>query len=185
MGLYKNDTVIRRRIKQKYEFLAEDVRSLEEPSDSELQEYLDAHEERYAEDTELSFKHVFFSYDKHGIDAEKVAAENLSKTDATTWDSLGDSSRVLESEYAGVTQFEVARVFGAEFAKELGSIAVSTWSGPHQSGYGEHLVFIEMKEEGEKPELEQVRELVLEDYQSAQREKFLESLYVELSKNTY
>ena len=77
MGLDENDSVIRRRLRQKLEFLAEDFAALAEPADADLQAYLDAHVERYALSPRLSFQHVFVSEEKRGADAEDEALELL------------------------------------------------------------------------------------------------------------
>ena len=45
MGLDRDDTVIRRRLRQKLEFLVEDARDAAPPTDAELQAWLDAHPE--------------------------------------------------------------------------------------------------------------------------------------------
>ena len=41
LGLDRDDTVIRRRLRQKMEFVSDDVASVREPTDAELQAYLD------------------------------------------------------------------------------------------------------------------------------------------------
>lgn len=47
MGLDKDDTIIRRRLRQKMEFLSEDAAAQAEPSDAELQAYLQAHPDSF------------------------------------------------------------------------------------------------------------------------------------------
>src|ERR1041384_3598808 len=43
MGLDADDTIVRRRMRQKLEFLAEDAEASEEPSDAQLAEWLQSH----------------------------------------------------------------------------------------------------------------------------------------------
>ena len=47
IGLDRNDTIIRRRIRQKLEFLTKDIADQQEPSDEELQTYLDEHADKF------------------------------------------------------------------------------------------------------------------------------------------
>ena len=54
MGLDKDDTIVRRRLAQKVEFLMDDVSGVTEPDDVTLQAYYDKHAERYREPPRLS-----------------------------------------------------------------------------------------------------------------------------------
>src|SRR5215213_12044836 len=59
-GLDRDDAVIRRRVRQKMEFLAEDI-SVPEPNDAQLAAYLAANPERFRAEDNLTFRHVFLS----------------------------------------------------------------------------------------------------------------------------
>ena len=59
-GLDRDDVVIRRRVRQKMEFLAEDM-SVPEPNDEQLAAYLAANPERFRAEDHLTFRHVFLS----------------------------------------------------------------------------------------------------------------------------
>ena len=54
IGLDRDDTIIRRRLRQKMEFISEDIAAQAEPSDQELQAYLDSHSDSYRVDPRLS-----------------------------------------------------------------------------------------------------------------------------------
>ena len=183
MGLDQNDIVIRRRVKQKVEFLAEDAGSLTEPEESVLAEYLEANADKYKKHPNFTFKHVFFSFDKHGVEAEKIAESSLEKVSVKNWSSLGDHSIAIDQEFEEYSLADIARTFGNDFATEIEGVSLETWKGPIESGYGHHLVFVEKKEEGRVPELREIREVVLADYQDKVREDFLNRLYVELKSN--
>ena len=49
MGLDRDDVVIRRRMAEKLEFLAQDLALMAPPTDEELQAYFDEHRDRYEE----------------------------------------------------------------------------------------------------------------------------------------
>ena len=57
-GLDRDDFVIRRRVRQKMEFLAEDMAAAE-PSDEQLAAYLASNPERFRTEDRLTFHHVF------------------------------------------------------------------------------------------------------------------------------
>ncbi len=51
------------------------------------------------------------------------------------------------------------------------------WTGPIESAYGTHLVFVTLSEPGRLPALAQVREAVLREWTNARREELLEANY--------
>jgi hypothetical protein len=59
-GLDRDDLVIRRRVRQKMEFLAEDM-SVPEPSEERLAAYLAANPERFRTEDHLTFHQIFLS----------------------------------------------------------------------------------------------------------------------------
>lgn len=183
MGLDRDDTVVRRRIKQKFEFLAEDAGSVVAPTEAELLVYMKENAERYIKPVNHTFRQVFFSYDSHGIEAAQKATAALKKVSAANWEKLGDTSIVLRTEYFDSSEFEVARVFSREFASGIAKLPVGSWAGPIKSGYGAHLIYIEARTGGQIPELNEVLEVVENDYRNQLRENYLENLYVEIKKN--
>jgi hypothetical protein len=66
LGLNRDDTVIRRRLKQKLEFVAEAAGMATEPTDDDLRAYLAAHPDSYRTDARVSFVHVFLSAERRG-----------------------------------------------------------------------------------------------------------------------
>ena len=73
MGLDRDDSVVRRRMAQKLEFLSQDLVD-ENPSESELRGFFEEDSERFAEPVRLSFRHVYLNPDRRG-DALKIYAE--------------------------------------------------------------------------------------------------------------
>ena len=78
MGLDQDDVIVRRRMRQKFEFLAEDLATRRSPTNQELEAYLQRHPEKYHEEPAISFAHIFFSRQKHGASTETVANSLLS-----------------------------------------------------------------------------------------------------------
>ncbi len=66
MGLDKDDTIVKRRMVQKMDFLAEDLSDLREPSREELKEWFTKNAGRFTLPGRVSFRHLYFSFDKHG-----------------------------------------------------------------------------------------------------------------------
>lgn len=186
MGLDQDDIVIRRRLRQKLELLAEDVASLAAPTDQDLQSYLQANVEDFAIEPRLTFRHVYFSRDRRGEDAGKDATQLLQRiaTDgpAGDFEQLGDPLP-LPFELRDIRESEVARLFGTVFTDGLKGVEVGQWSGPVESGFGPHLVFVEAREAGRLPQLPEVRDAVQREWLSERRREAVDSLYERLAEN--
>ena len=185
LKLGKDDTVIRRRLRQKFEFVSEDIATQMEPTDADLETYLKAHADQYASEPRFTFVQVYFNPDKHGNNLAQDASHLLAqlrageKQDITT---LGDVS-LVEQRFTSTTASEVSKLFGATFAKALDGVVLGQWQGPIPSGYGVHLVKISERSEGQPPDLSKVREAVRRDWLSARRLEMSEGLYRELLKH--
>ena len=77
MGIDRNDTVIRRRLRQKFEFLTDDVAATIVPTNEELTAYLTANAEAFLTDTTYSFEQVYINPDQPGADLEAQVEEQL------------------------------------------------------------------------------------------------------------
>ena len=99
MGLDKDDTIVKRRMAQKMQFLAEDVAAAHEPSTAELKAWFEKNRSKFALPSRYSFRHLYFSPDKRGKNAQEDAAKALAKIAGQPEDSklavsLGDSVHV-------------------------------------------------------------------------------------------
>jgi hypothetical protein len=186
MGLEQDDIVIRRRLRQKLELLAEDVASLAAPGDKELQAYLDTHGEEFMIEPRLTLRQVYFSRDRRGAAAEQDALTLLQRitTDGPEgeFETFGDPLP-LPPELQNLREGEIARLFGTVFTDGLKGIETGRWSGPVESGFGIHLVFIEERVEGRAPELDEVRGAVQREWLSKRRVEAVDSLYERLAEN--
>lgn len=180
MGLDENDTVIRRRLRQKLEFLAEDFAALAQPSEADLQQYLDDHPEQYAIEPQLTFQQVFFSEDKRGAAAEQDALAALSILRSAASDNqlanAGDSLSLPESMQQVPLQ-DISRLFGDTFASDLAALPVGTWQGPVRSGYGLHLVRVIERQDSRIPALAEVQQAVSRDWLAEQQRQTGKAFY--------
>jgi len=183
LGLDRDDTVVRRRLRQKLEFISEDAAASLEPTEAQLGEFLAAHAQDYAVEGRLSFRQVFLDPQRRGAALESDALALLdalrSRAGTPDLDRLGDRL-MLEATYGDVSGTDVARLFGEAFAAALLKVPVGEWSGPLRSGYGVHLVRVDAREPGRAPPLAEVREQVRRDWAAAQRRALLDSQYQSL-----
>ena len=174
MGLDRDDTVIRRRLRQKMEFISEGVAEAVEPTDAQLQAYLDGHAEKFVEPAQFSFQQVFLSRERRGAavqrDAERVLGELVAGRGAVDPQVLGDPT-LLPPTLERATSQEVANVFGTEFAAQLDEAPVGQWSGPVQSGFGLHVVRVDARKPGAMPTLDAIRPIVEREWRVVQQQQ--------------
>jgi hypothetical protein len=183
MGLDQDDTVIRRRLRQKMEFISEDVAAATEPTDAQLQAYLEQHADKFALPATLTFQQVYLSAERRGeavrADAEKLLMELQAGRGPADPAEAGDATLLPATMEAASPQV-IVNTFGEEFARQIDEAAVGQWSGPIESGFGLHLVKVGERVAGSAPSLVEIRPIVLREWQSEQRrtqtKSFLDTL---------
>jgi parvulin-like peptidyl-prolyl isomerase len=176
LGLDQNDTVLRRRLMQKMEFLSNDLAELNIPDEASLNKYFLDNQDKYKLPARVSFTHIYFSLDKRGAKALEDAKSVLSELNALRAPEKGDSF-MMQYDFVQETPFEVERLFGKGFAEQLFQSEINTWQGPIESGYGLHLVYISEKIGSRMPELASVIDEVRTDFMFEQRQKMNREIY--------
>jgi peptidyl-prolyl cis-trans isomerase C len=184
MGLDRDDTVIRRRLAQKLEFLTQDLISPQPPTEDDLRTYFEAHMDRYQPPDLITMTHVFLDPDKRGDqtlkDAETIKAKLIAlKEPPQDASSFGDPF-MLQSYYPERTEAELAKLFGRGFAEPVFELAPQVWHGPVLSGYGTHLVYVHDRQEAEPPTFTEVEERVRQDWENDKREQLNEQFIASL-----
>ncbi len=182
MGLDRDDTIVRRRLRQKMEFISEDIAALVEPTESDLAVYLEEHADAFRRPSRVSFRHVYLNRDRRGesalADAERLLAELEEAADVDV-STLGDPL-LLPSDYESLPEDEVAKLFGRDFATRLAEVPSGRWVGPVESGYGLHLVHVSERWESELPELDEIRDVVAREWAVVRRAETAEAFYESL-----
>jgi len=185
MGLDKDDTIIRRRLRQKMEFISDDIAAQNEPTAAELNAYMQAHPDAFRVEPRYTFKQVYLNPQKHGEHLVRDTAQLLaqlnragSKADVS---ALGDML-MIEHKFLGVTSSEIAKQFGEKFSASVGGLTPGQWQGPVESGYGVHLVFVSERKDGSLPELADVHDTVRREWDNAKRLETNDKFYQELLK---
>jgi len=183
LGLDQDNAVIRRHLRQKMEFLSEDIAARVDHEDSDLQAFLGANPDKFREDARISFRHIYFSRDARGDMTESDARQVLATLDGSETDeeaaSRGDSLP-LPIAMELYPQRDIASQFGREFAASLTQLETGRWLGPVVSGFGLHLVFIEERVEAQIPSLEVVRDAVIREWREVQRQDVNKAFFAEL-----
>ncbi len=174
MGLDRDDTIIRRRLRQKMEFLPQDLVEQVEPTDEELRIYLRENADAFQVEARVSFQHIYLNLERRGAAAEGDARRLLSdlKANGGPVEPIVLSDPILlPYDLESLSESEVAGMFGQEFASHLVEIEPGDWTGPVISGYGLHLVRIRDRSPAQMPELSEVRKAVERDWQFMRRQE--------------
>lgn len=130
LNLAEEDEIIRRRMIQKMQFIAEQEAELA-PTEEELQAYYEANQEKYEVLSSVSFEQLLFQSRDAAIGALS-AGESIADLAQSSMQSRMNARQ---------SPLQVASTFGPEFTRSLNSYDVaSNWQGPIQSTFGWHLV---------------------------------------------
>ncbi len=185
LGLEKNDTVIRRRMRQKMEFLNDAAAAALAPTEAELSAYLEANAGKFEIAPQTTFEQVFLNPERRGETMEADAASIVEALNAQGREadptSLGDPT-LLPSALGPASQAIVAQTFGPEFATALQDVPVGPWTGPVKSTFGLHVVRVKERKPGRLPEMSEIRDAVKREWVGARRKKLEDERFTELLK---
>ena len=161
LGLDDGDPVLRRRLAQKMDVIAASAADAEQPTDQELQAWLEAHPARFTPDTALTFDQLYFASEPAAI----AASDRLASRGA--WTEAGQPVALPQS-LEGASRTVVADQFGPQFARALDTLAPgAAWHGPIATSLGWHLVRLRERKTGALPKLADVRRRVEDDWRDA------------------
>ncbi|PKH09304.1 peptidyl-prolyl cis-trans isomerase [Moritella sp. Urea-trap-13] len=188
LGLDRDDTIIKRRLVQKLQFLSEDIATADEPEEQQLLTYLAAHQESYRQPSRFSFRQVYINASNHDENAQSEALKLLAILNSndsnadTNADTLGDPL-MLSHQFERIPETEVERALGEPFLQSLRKMPTGSWQGPITSGFGWHLVRIDERIDGKPANLNTVRKQVVRDWKRLQRQQANKAVYERLRKN--
>ncbi len=160
MGLDKDDEIVKRRMAQKMQFLAEDAAAAREPATAELKAWFETNSAKFAQPPRVSFRHLYFSPDRRGAQARDDAQKALAKligqpVNTAVANSLADPFMFQEYYRDRAPDF-LGKEMGPQFALAVTRLAPGSWQGPIESGFGWHLVFVDTVIPGRVPAFEEV-----------------------------
>ena len=176
LGLDRDDPVIKRRVRQKLEVIAEEELAGDAPTDAQLAVFLADNPERFSRSGTVSFEQVFFPATATAAQLEAARTAAARGADPAR---LGQPSMLPPRTDAAPLDL-VARDFGAGFATELAKLSPDVWTGPVRSGFGMHLVRVTARTPSAVPPLDQVRAAVAREWEHERRVASLAENYARL-----
>lgn len=179
LGLDDNDTIVRRRMRQKLEFMQEDLSSLAVPTDTQVHDYYTQNKDQYKTSRILSFKQVLVS-SKRGGEAEAQTAHTLDLLKGGADPKVMSRSTLLPVTINSETEKSVTNTFGADFLAQISSLKTGEWAGPVVSGFGTHLVYVSLDQATRSLDFDTARAKVEIDYRQSRRAAAAENYYKNL-----
>lgn len=178
LGLERDDTIIRRRLQQKMEFLTDSGADLLQPGEGELEAWYAANQEQFRSVPRIALTQVFLGADAtpERIDSVLASIRSEPDTDPMAW---GERT-LLQPRMSLSTPAMVDSVFGAGFFEQLEELPVGGWSGPVASGYGIHLVHIDQSLPGSLPAFDEMQAIILEQWKEQKARELTEQVYARL-----
>jgi hypothetical protein len=180
LGLERDDIVVKRRVRQKIEVIAEEDASTRTPTDADLSAYLAANQARFAQPAILTFEQVFLGESTSGPEVvQAVAVTRAALRNGTDLEELGKPT-LLPLRMTRTPADLVARDFGASFAAALEKVPVGEWSGPIDSSFGAHYVRVSERTPAVAPQLAAVRDHVVREWENERRQRARNDAYARM-----
>jgi hypothetical protein len=180
LGLERDDIVVKRRVRQKIEMIAEEDASTRAPSDVDLFAYLTANPARFVQPAILTFEQVFIGESTSGpavVQAVAITREGLRS--GTDPEKLGKPT-LLPRRMTRTPVDLVARDFGASSAHALENVPVGEWVGPLDSSFGAHYVRVADRTPAAAPQLAAVRDQVVREWENERRQRARDDAYTKM-----
>jgi hypothetical protein len=176
LGLDRDDPVVRNRVRQKAGILSEYALSAD-PTDADLQAYLEAHQREFDIPGRVSFEQVYFDPAAHREPAgEWTAAALAALSRGASPRTVGDRT-MLPSAMTLVLPTEIRARFGDGFEQQLAQIVDDRWHGPVMTTYGAHLVRVIARESPTRATLANARDVVAREWARAATARMKDDFY--------
>ena len=178
LGLGENDEVIRRRLRQKMEFILQDISALQQPNTKELAQYFQQHSENYQEEANYSFEQKYITTNRSNEQLKQLISKQKQRI-LSGKNPQGDTS-LIAADFSKMSTYQINRQFGKYFNEVLDKAPLNQWVGPVKSGLGLHFIKVLQRIEGKTLPLIQVKEKVIKDWQHQQSIDFTNKYQQEL-----
>ena len=176
LGLDRDDIVVKRRVRQKVELIAEEDASTRTPTDADLSAYVAANPARFVQPAILTFEQVFLGPSTSGPAVVVISQALRNGTDP---EALGKPT-LLPLRMTRTPADLVARDFGDAFAAALEKAPVGEWAGPIDSSFGAHYVRVVDRTPAAAPQLAAVRDQVVREWENERRQRARTDAYAKM-----
>ena len=180
LGLDRDDIVVKRRVRQKIEIIAEENASTRTPTDADLSAYLAANPARFLRPAILTFEQVFLGESSSSPRVVSAVAVTLDALRSGTDPGQLGKATLLPRWMTDSPADLVARGFGASFAAALENVPIGEWVGPIDSSFGAHYVRVSDRTPAASPPLAAVRDHVVREWENERRQRARNDAYTRM-----
>jgi hypothetical protein len=182
LGLDRDDIVVKRRVRQKLEVMAEEETSAGAPTEAELSAYLAANQARFVQPALLTFEQVFLGEEASSPAVVRAVADaREAMRNGADPGQLGKPT-LLPRRMTQTPADLVARDFGEPFAAALEAAPIGEWVGPIASSFGAHYVRVSERSPEVAPTLAAVRDQVVREWENERRLRALSDAYTQMRR---
>ncbi|MBK7949648.1 MAG: peptidyl-prolyl cis-trans isomerase [Deltaproteobacteria bacterium] len=182
LGLDRDDELVRRRLVQQMEFLAEETgASAPTVTDAEIEAAYRARAREFRHPAIFRFAHVFTrefeGYEDKAPARAKAILDEMNRKKVPFEEGYPYGDRFpYDRTYVDRTLDEIRSHFGDAFAKTLTKLEPNpgSWTGPHRSEHGLHLLLLVDKQPARDSSLEEVRDALREELLREKRDRAVE-----------
>ena len=182
LGLDRDDIVVKRRVRQKLEVMGEEEASTAAPTDAQLSAYLAANPDRFRTPAIITFEQVFLGPRTTGQAVARVAAVRSDDRDRGFDPVTLGRPTLLPARMMRTESPSIERSFGPTFTSALEHATVGVWTGPVQSAYGTHYVRVSERTPAVTPQLSEVRDAVVREWENARRRRARDDSYAKMRR---
>ena len=165
LGLDKEDRIIKRRLAQKITFLKQETIA-NSPTNQELINYFESNKDKYFIDATYTFTHYFFSSENNSKERSTKAFDTFLKTK-----NIDSDPFFLGKNFVEMSLKNINSDFGQNFTSSFVNIPLNKWTGPIESSFGHHIVYISNTNDGYYPDISSILNKLEVDLLQAKRDK--------------
>ncbi len=184
MGLDKDDTIVKRRMAQKFSSWPRTSRAAHEPTTAELKAWYQKNTGLFAQPGRFSFRHLYFSPDRRGerarSDAENAVTKLVGQPQDVEFAATLADPFMFQDYYRDRAPEMLGKEFGHRFAQAVAKLPSGSWQGPIESGFGWHLVYVDTVIPGRVPAFEEIESDVKTAWLSEQKAQAWQKAYSDI-----
>jgi hypothetical protein len=172
LGLDRGDPIVRRRLTQKLQFMFEERDELPEPTDAQLEAWINEHADRFQQAPRFAITHVFVPASSRVLPETELRELETALSAGADPATLGQAFP-LGQEITAKTVAELNRSFGPKFGDAVEKLPDVGWHRI-RSLYGWHLVHVDERLPGRLADVDEVRSQAREGLLRDAREQAVE-----------
>ncbi|MDN3651423.1 peptidyl-prolyl cis-trans isomerase [Thalassotalea ponticola] len=178
-----NDAIIRKRLAQKMEAVANDLSTLmSPPTEQALMDYFQSNQSLFMLPPAVQFEQVLFLSDEPNVETSiSQVLKTLQQGEPIP--ETRSQKLAVSNNWELTPQNIIDNSFGKSFREALNTAPLNTWFGPVDSGYGKHLVKVVYRQDSTLPDFEQVKEYVAREYEYQSVLQAQDKIYKDLLEN--